>query len=86
MLHVGKSIKKEDLLDVPLICSRQAISKEQSKNDFAKWFGKDFDKLDIVTTFNLIYNAAIMVDAGIGYAIIYHNKNHTCFLLAYITN
>ena len=64
-----KSIKKEDLLDVPLICSRQAISKEQSKHDFAKWFGKDFDKLDIVTTFNLIYNAAIMVDAGIGYAI-----------------
>lgn len=64
-----KSIKKEDLLDVPLICSRQAISQEQSKNEFAKWFGKDFDKLDIVTTFNLIYNAAIMVDAGIGYAI-----------------
>ncbi len=64
-----KSIKKEDLLGVPLICSRQAISQEQSKNEFAKWFGKDFDKLDIVTTFNLIYNAAIMVDAGIGYAI-----------------
>ena len=29
----------------------------------------DFDKLDIVTTFNLVYNAAIMVEAGIGYAI-----------------
>lgn len=62
-------IRKEDLLDVPLICSRQAISQERSGNEFAGWFGEDFDKLDIVTTFNLVYNAAIMVDAGIGYAI-----------------
>lgn len=64
-----KSIKKEDLLGVPLICSRQAIAQEQSENEFTEWFGKDFHKLDIITTFNLIYNAAIMVDAGIGYAI-----------------
>lgn len=62
-------IHKEDLLDVPLICSRQAISQERSGNEFAEWFGDDFDKLDIVTTFNLVYNAAIMVDAGIGYAV-----------------
>lgn len=62
-------IYKEDLLDVPLICSRQAISQEWSGNEFAKWFGEDFDKLNIVTTFNLIYNAAIMVDSGIGYAV-----------------
>lgn len=62
-------IRKEDLLDVPLICSRQAISQERSENEFAKWFGEDFDQLDIVTTFNLVYNAAIMVDAEIGYAV-----------------
>lgn len=62
-------IQKEDLLSVPLICSRQAISGDPSNNEFAGWFGEDFDKLDIVTTFNLVYNAAIMVEAGIGYAI-----------------
>lgn len=62
-------IRKEDLLDVPLICSRQAISQERSGNEFADWFGEDFDKLDIVTTFNLVYNAAIMVEAGLGYAV-----------------
>lgn len=62
-------ICKKDLLDVPLICSRQAIYQERSRNEFADWFGEDFDKLDIVTTFNLIYNAAIMVEAGIGYAV-----------------
>ena len=47
----------------------RSISQERSKNEFTQWFGEDFDKLDIVTTFNLVYNAAIMVDAGLGYAI-----------------
>lgn len=64
-----ETIRKEDLLDVPLICSRQAMSQERSKNEFAEWFGEDFDRLDVVITFNLVYNAAIMVDAGIGYAV-----------------
>lgn len=64
-----EAIRKEDLLNVPLICSRQVISGEQRGNEFAEWFGKEFDQLDIVTTFNLVYNAAIMVEAGIGYAV-----------------
>lgn len=64
-----KVIKKEDLLNIPLICSRQALSQKHSKNEFVEWFGEDFDKLNVVTTFNLVYNAAVMVDAGIGYAV-----------------
>lgn len=64
-----ETIRKEDLLNVPLICSRQVISEERHRNEFAEWFGEDFDKLDIVTTFNLVYNAAIIVEAGVGYAI-----------------
>ena len=34
-----------------------------------EWFGNDLDHLDIVSSYNLVYNAAIMVEAGIGYAI-----------------
>ena len=68
-LAVKEVIRKEDLLNVPLICSRQVISGERRGNEFAEWFGEDFDKLDIVTTFNLVYNAAIMVEAGVGYAV-----------------
>ncbi len=64
-----EGIQKGDLLGVPLIFSRQAITPNQNAGEFAKWFGKDFSKLDIVTTFNLVYNAAVMVDAGIGYAV-----------------
>jgi DNA-binding transcriptional LysR family regulator len=63
------TIQTVDLLNVPLICSRQAMKQTFSKNEFADWFGEDFDKLNVVTTYNLAYNAAIMVDEGIGYAI-----------------
>ncbi|MBT2738835.1 LysR family transcriptional regulator [Bacillus sp. ISL-7] len=63
------SIQAVELLNVPLICSRQAMKQTFSKNEFADWFGEDFDKLNVVTTYNLAYNAAIMVDEGIGYAL-----------------
>ncbi|MGC6589790.1 LysR family transcriptional regulator [Paenibacillus sp. Dod16] len=63
------TIQPADLLHVPLICSRQAMKQTFSKNEFAAWFGDGFDKLNVVTTYNLAYNAAIMVEEGIGYAI-----------------
>ena len=58
-LAMKEVIRKEDLLNVPLICSRQAISGERRGNEFAEWFGEDFDKLDIVATFNLVYNCLL---------------------------
>ncbi len=58
-------IKPKDLWNVPLLCSRQSmVGKEISQ-----WIGRDFDKLNIVATYNLVYNASIMVDEGIGYAL-----------------
>ena len=68
-LAVKESIQAADLVNVPLICSRQAMKQTFSKNEFADWFGEDFHKLNIVTTYNLAYNAAIMVEEGVGYAI-----------------
>ncbi|WP_347549077.1 LysR family transcriptional regulator [Pseudalkalibacillus hwajinpoensis] len=64
------TIQSVDLLNVPLICSRQAMKETFSKNEFADWFGEDFDKLNVVTTYNLAYNAAIMVEEGIGFAVV----------------
>lgn len=69
-LAVKDTIQAVDLLNVPLICSRQVLKQSFSKNEVADWFGEDFDKLNVVTTYNLAYNnAAIMVEEGIGYAI-----------------
>lgn len=68
-LALKESIQAADLLKAPLICSRQAMKQTFSKNEFSDWFGEDFHKLNIVTTYNLAYNAAIMVEEGVGYAI-----------------
>ena len=62
-------ITKNDLINLPIICSRQPIYNRASENKFLEWFQSDFDKLNIVATYNLIYNASIMVKSGIGYAV-----------------
>ena len=64
-----ESIYKDDLKDIPLIVSRQAIESDISQNEFSDWFGEDFEEINVVSTYNLIYNAAIMVEEGVGYAI-----------------
>ena len=70
-------VQKEDLCTVPLLCSRQAILSQRHGNAFASWFGSEFEKLNIVCTYNLIYNAAIMVEEGIGYAVTLDNLANT---------
>ena len=63
------AVSKEELIGVPLICSRQVVEPSGSSNSFVQWFGADYEKLDIVATYNLIYNAAIMVKEGIRCAV-----------------
>lgn len=55
----------KDLWDKPLIVSQQAYA----GSDISAWLGKDPHKLNVVMTYNLIYNAAHFVKAGFGYAI-----------------
>ena len=64
-LAAKKSISAKDARGIPLICSRQGMVKEF----LAGWFGCPFGKLDVVATYNLIYNAAVFVEAGLGAAI-----------------
>lgn len=54
----------KDLIDLPLIVSRQGITE-----DYPKLFKEKLDQLHIVATFDLIYNASIMVKEGFGYAL-----------------
>lgn len=58
-------ISPEDLHDKPLIVSRQAICHEA----LPRWLKKDESELHVIATYNLIYNAALMVDEGMGYAL-----------------
>ena len=55
----------QDLLGLPLLASNQHLV----KNEFSGWFGEGYEKLNITTTYNLLYNASIMVEEGMGYAL-----------------
>jgi len=59
-----EAVRVDDLLAVPLICSRQGITE-----DYPKVFQEKMDALRIVATFNLAYNAGILVREGVGYAL-----------------
>ncbi len=58
-------MEPNDLLDIPLLCSRQALA----NNEFSIWFGDNIEKLNVVATYNLIYNASLYVEEGFGYAV-----------------
>lgn len=59
-------ITPNDLWDVPILCSNQIFLE---KRGLSKWIKRDIDSLNIVATYNLIYNASIMVEEGFGYAL-----------------
>lgn len=59
------TICPEDLWDKPIILSRQ--QKEGSELFF--WLKKDFSELNIIATYNLLFNGSLMVDEGLGYAL-----------------
>ena len=58
-------ITPEDLPGTPLLVSHQSQAMENLK----RWLGRNPEELHIVCTFNLLYNAAIMVDEGLGCAL-----------------
>lgn len=62
-------IKPKNLLNIPLIFSKQALD----NNELAGWFGQNVEKLNIVTTYNLIYNASFFVEEGFGSALTLDN-------------
>ena len=64
-----KYIELEDIKGVPLINSRQAMRKTAGRNEFIEWFEGEFENMNTVATINLVYNATVMVKAGIGCAV-----------------
>ena len=60
-----EAVTPEDLWDKPLIISRQRGDDQY----LAQWMKKEFSSLHIVATYNLIFNASLLVDEGLGYAL-----------------
>ena len=59
------AVQPQDLLDKPLILSAQKADAWPMSN----WFGHDITKLNVVATYNLVFNASLLVEEGLGYAV-----------------
>jgi len=64
-LAAKKTVKPRDLYGLPLIISNQSMV----KNEISGWLGGKYSKLNIVATYNLLFNASLMVEEGVGYAL-----------------
>ncbi len=59
------AISPSDLEGLPLITSRQTLTNQI----FSDWLGFDFNNLNIVATYNLVFNSSLMVSEGFGCAL-----------------
>lgn len=77
-LALQSSIKSQDLCSLPLIISNQSLV----SNQISGWGQHDLAKLNIVATYNLVYNASLLVQEGLGYALCLDklvNNSELCF-------
>lgn len=77
-------VSTEDLWDKPLILSRHSLTWPK----FFKWIGKSPDELNIPSTYNLVYNGALMAQEKMGYVLTLENLVNTkgtdlCFKYVY---
>lgn len=66
-------IHPEDLWDVPLLMSQQVMRSSR----FAQWLRREYESLNIAATYNLVFNASLMVEAGLGCALTYEGLVNT---------
>lgn len=72
-LAAKDSITPQDLWDQPLIISHQ----KGDDNYLAQWMKRDVDSLNVVATYNLVFNASLLVDEGLGYALCFDKLINT---------
>ena len=63
----------EDLWDQPLIISHQ----RGDDHHLGRWLKRDLSKLNVVATYNLVFNASLLVDEGLGYALCFDKLINT---------
>ncbi len=77
------AVTPENLVGVPLLMAKRPLVKSELEN----WFGEYYDRLQIAGTYNLLNNAATMVEHGIGAALCfqignYYKKSVVCSIFA----
>lgn len=69
----GGRWRPADLWDQPLIISHQRSDDRR----LAQWMQRDLSELHIVATYNLVFNASLLVDEGLGYALCFDKLINT---------
>lgn len=64
-LAAQDTVSPKDLWEKPLIISRQSMT----KNSLEDWLQKRLENLNITATYNLLFNASLLVESGAGYAL-----------------
>ena len=59
------AVTPEDLWDKPLILSKQ----EADGGGILQWIRRNLSSLNVTATYNLLFNASLLVDEGLGYAV-----------------
>ena len=60
-----ESVSPEDLWNQPLLISQQEIEGGR----MSQWMKRRLSELDIIMTYNLLFNASLLVEEGLGYAV-----------------
>lgn len=66
------SVTPKDLTQVPLLMVKRALV----KNELESWFGEYYHQIQVAGTYNLLNNAAAMVEKHIGAALCFHIGNY----------
>ena len=69
----GGRWRPADLWDQPLIISHQRSDDRR----LAQWMQRDLSQLHIVATYNLVFNASLLVDEGLGYTLCFDTLINT---------
>ena len=59
------TVRPEDLWDKPLIVSHQ----RGDDNYLSRWLKRELSHLNVVASYNLVFNASLLVEEGLGYAL-----------------
>ncbi|WP_373154038.1 LysR family transcriptional regulator [Clostridium sp. AUH-JLR23] len=68
-----EAITFQDIQDKPLIVSKEL----QQISDLVEWLHNDIEHLNIISSYTLLYNASLMVEDGLGYAICFDKLINT---------
>ena len=64
-----KSVRPADFADLPVLLPKRLLRNEKLTGPIGEWFGEWSDSVKVAGTFNLIFNAALLVREGIGCAL-----------------